>query len=49
MRTELIMQGRIAGGDEMNLVLIKLVKYLGHTNALISGLAYDEVKPTCVH
>ena len=27
----------------MNLVLLKLVEYLGHTNALISGLAYDEV------
>lgn len=28
----------------MNLVLLKLVEYLGHTNALVSGLAYDEVK-----
>lgn len=28
----------------MNLVLLKLVEYLGHTNALISGLAYDEVR-----
>ena len=28
----------------MNLVLLKLVEYLGHTNALLSGLAYDEVK-----
>ena len=28
----------------MNLILLKLVEYLGHTNALISGLAYDEVK-----
>lgn len=27
----------------MNLVLLKLVEYLGHTNALISGVAYDEV------
>ena len=27
----------------MNLVLLKLVQYLGHTNALISALAYDEV------
>lgn len=28
----------------MNLVLLKLVEYLGHTNALVSGLAYDEVR-----
>ena len=28
----------------MNLILLKLVEHLGHTNALISGLAYDEVK-----
>ena len=27
----------------MNLVLLKLVEYLGHTNALLSGLAFDEV------
>ena len=33
----------------MNLVLLKLVEYLGHTNALICGLAYDEVGSTlCV-
>ena len=35
---------RISSGDEMNLVLLKLVEYLGHTNALISALAYDEVR-----
>ena len=33
----------MSSGDEMNLILLKLVEYLGHTNALISGLAYDEV------
>lgn len=27
----------------MNLVLLRLVEYLGHTNSLICGLAYDEV------
>ena len=27
----------------MNLVLLKLVEYLGNSNALLSGLAYDEV------
>lgn len=33
----------------MNLVLLKLVEYLGHTNALISGLAFDEVEAHCTH
>ena len=33
----------MSSGDEMNLILLKLVEYLGHANALISGLAYDEV------
>ena len=36
-------------GDEMNLILLKLVEYLGHTNTLISGLAYDEVGSYCTH
>ena len=34
---------RVSKGDQMNLVLLKLVEYLGHTNALLCGLAYDEV------
>ena len=34
---------RVARGDAVNLMLFKLVEYLGHTNALLSGLAYDEV------
>ncbi|KAL9104639.1 MAG: hypothetical protein Q9163_000443 [Psora crenata] len=29
-------------GDGLNLVLLKLIEYLGHTNTLLSGLAYDE-------
>lgn len=39
----LILASRVSAGDEMNLVLLKLVEYLGHTNPLICGLAYDEV------
>ena len=35
---------RVSVGDEMNLVLLRLVEYLGNTNPLLSGLAYDEVK-----
>jgi hypothetical protein len=34
---------RVSSGDQMNLVLLKLMEYLGHTNALLCGLAYDEV------
>ena len=30
----------------MNFVLLKLVEYLGNSNALLSGLAYDEVRQT---
>lgn len=39
----LIFDLRVSVGDEMNLVLLKLVEYLGHANLLICGLAYDEV------
>ena len=39
----------ISDGDEMNLVLLKLVEYLGHTNALLSGLAFDQVSIPHVH
>ena len=39
----------INDGDEMNLVLLKLVEYLGHTNALICGLAFDELQRMCNH
>ncbi|KAI4102058.1 MAG: hypothetical protein L6R37_004617 [Teloschistes peruensis] len=34
---------RITSGDETNIVLLRLVEYLGHTNPLVCGLAYDEV------
>ena len=32
----------------MNLILLKLVGYLGQTNALLSGLAFDEVSSRVV-
>ena len=34
----------VEDGDVLNLVLLKLVEYLGHPNALLNGLAYDEVR-----
>ena len=40
---KLISLHRVSTGDEMNIVLLRLVEYLGSTNALLSGLAYDEV------
>ncbi|KAL8917919.1 MAG: hypothetical protein Q9208_007662 [Pyrenodesmia sp. 3 TL-2023] len=35
--------------DETNIVLLRLVDYLGHTNPLICGLAYDELQRICNH
>ena len=40
---------KIDDGDEMNLVLLKLVEYLGHPNALVCGLAFDEMQRICNH
>ncbi|RKF54549.1 Protein kinase rad3 [Golovinomyces cichoracearum] len=35
--------GRIVLDDELNLVLLALVQYLGHSNPIISGVAYNEI------
>ncbi|TVY28597.1 Protein kinase [Lachnellula hyalina] len=35
--------GRISNDDELNLVLLGLVKYLGHSNPIISGAAFNEI------
>lgn len=34
---------RILDGDELNLILLKLVEYLGHTNPIVCGVAFNEV------
>ncbi|KAL9021748.1 MAG: hypothetical protein Q9185_001112 [Variospora sp. 1 TL-2023] len=34
---------RVSKGDETNIVLLRMMDYLGHTNPLICGLAYDEL------
>ncbi|MCJ1477208.1 serine/threonine-protein kinase M1 [Lambiella insularis] len=39
----------ISSEDETNLVLLRLIEYLGDTNPLISGLAYDELLRICGH
>jgi hypothetical protein len=30
--------------DEFNIVLVKLVEYLGHSNSIVSGVAFTEVR-----
>ncbi|KAL8834033.1 MAG: hypothetical protein Q9170_003964 [Blastenia crenularia] len=40
---------RVSSGDETNIVLLRLVDYLGHTNPLVCGLAYDELQRICNH
>ncbi|MCJ1394432.1 serine/threonine-protein kinase M1 [Xylographa bjoerkii] len=37
----------VSSEDEMNLVLLRLIEYLGHTNPLICGLAYEELLRIC--
>ena len=36
-------QSRILKDDELNIVLLKLVEYLGHSNPVISSVAFNEV------
>ncbi|KAL8800291.1 MAG: hypothetical protein Q9182_005285 [Xanthomendoza sp. 2 TL-2023] len=40
---------RVSSGDERNIVLLRLIEYLGHTNPLVCGLAYDEIQRICRH
>ncbi|KAL9586349.1 MAG: hypothetical protein Q9212_000967 [Teloschistes hypoglaucus] len=40
---------RITSGDETNIVLLRLVEYLGHTNPLVCGLAYDQIQRISNH
>ncbi|KAK4125293.1 phosphatidyl inositol 3-kinase-like protein [Parathielavia appendiculata] len=35
--------GKAVSADELNLVVIKLVEYLGHRNMVLSGLAFNEI------
>jgi hypothetical protein len=34
---------RVSADRELNLVLLRLVEYLGHTNQIVSGAAFNEV------
>ncbi|KMU90526.1 UVSB [Coccidioides immitis H538.4] len=35
----------VSGDEEMNIVLLRLLEYLGHTSPFISGVAYTETRP----
>lgn len=35
---------RVVQGQELNAVLLKLLDYLGHTNPIVSGVAFNEVR-----
>ena len=39
----ILSEGRILKDDELNIVLLKLVDYLGHPNPVISSVAFNEV------
>lgn len=35
---------RVCGEDELPIILLQLVEYLGHPNAFVCGVAYNEVR-----
>jgi hypothetical protein len=35
---------RVMKNDELNLVLLGMVRYLGHNNPVLSGVAFNEVR-----
>lgn len=35
---------QVSGEEEQNLILLRLVEYLGHTNSYIGGLVYEEIQ-----
>lgn len=35
--------GRVSRDQELNLILLRLVEYLGHTNQIVSGVAFNEI------
>ncbi|KAF2843387.1 hypothetical protein M501DRAFT_994296 [Patellaria atrata CBS 101060] len=40
---------RVCGNDELNIILLQLVEYLGHTNSMLTGLAYNELSSLAEH
>ncbi|KMU76981.1 hypothetical protein CISG_06216 [Coccidioides immitis RMSCC 3703] len=39
----------VSGDEEMNIVLLRLLEYLGHTSPFISGVAYTELSKLAQH
>jgi serine/threonine-protein kinase ATR len=35
---------QVSGDEELNIILLRLVEYLAHTNSYISGLVYEEIQ-----
>lgn len=35
---------RLSDDDELNIILLRLLDHLGHTNPFLSGIAYCEVR-----
>ncbi|ETI22234.1 hypothetical protein G647_06307 [Cladophialophora carrionii CBS 160.54] len=40
----LTQMAQVVGDEELNIILLRLVEYLGHTNPYISGLVYAEIQ-----
>lgn len=42
--SKLISLCRVAGDEEMNIILLRLLEYLGHPNPYVCAVAYNEVR-----
>jgi serine/threonine-protein kinase ATR len=40
----LTQMAQVVGDEELNIILVRIVEYLGHTNPYISGLVYAEIQ-----
>ncbi|KAL8243599.1 hypothetical protein R6Q59_009857 [Mikania micrantha] len=45
----LVDMARVVGDEEMNIILLRLVDYLGHQNAYIAALAFSELQQLAQH
>lgn len=40
---------RLSDDEEMNIILLHLVEYLGHSNPFVCAVAYAEVRTYCFY
>lgn len=40
----LALMARVVGDEELNIILVRLVEYLGHTNPYVSGVVFAEIQ-----